>query len=152
MQSDINVFYFKCFHSWNADVLRTLRHFLKSLDSNLFFLLMFVSAQHTSNMQSPINHKHTREDSVCSQIFSFCARKFQYVWKMSKCSTEIENINIRAYERPMHVGYVGTQGFKSLSSIKVKGRRVETVPVPPLTLAIWWSFALSLSASQPAEL
>lgn len=127
MQSDINVFYFKCFHSWNADVLRFLRHFLKSLDSNLFFLLMFVSAQHTSNMQSPINHKHTREDSVCSQIFSFSARKFR---------TEIENINIRAYERPMHVGYVGTQGFKPLSSIKVKGRRVETVPVPPLTLAI----------------
>lgn len=117
-----------------------------------FFLLMFVSAQHTSNMQSLINHKHTRKDSLCSKNFIFCARTFQYDWKMSKCSTEIENLNIRVYERPMHVGYVGTWGFKPPSSIKVKGRRVETVPVPPLTLAIWWSFALSLSASQPTEL
>lgn len=54
----------------------------------------------------------------------------------------------------MHGGYIGTWGFKSLSSSNVKERSVENAPVPPPAPAIWWRFAHSLglpSASVPAR-
>lgn len=100
-------------------------------------------------LQKAQSNQSLPETASAPRLQILCVCKLEYVRKISRYIPANENCtNIGLYV------YVCTWGSrKPRLSMRVKETRVETVPVPRPTLAIWWSLAHSLglpSASLPA--